>query len=267
MQSPIKIGFYNETRKLKSIDLSEDFSWIESSSKLDQWNEVLKCFQNDLFDACVVELKIIPYDKKFISIAALIQSETSHYNLVIKNEKVCNDCDMRLMKGSSVGVMTPYVKSQVEFLNGSLQCSVVPVEEYKNKNIIEAYDAWVVGAEFLSLFDTQKMRIFPVHPTEIWPETGSGVWALVTPAESKDVFKKLRTLHQFSISDVHNPSRKLCQLAQLKGVSDVQAFCQRDSAGNYHMYAARYDENFQRHRISQSTHDQLAERMSAALNL
>lgn len=266
MSGSVHMAVYADLQKKIPAEITEECCVSALSHPPNDWSEVSDWLSEGQFDACMMELKEIPFGKDGLTIAALVRMDLPQYFLVINREKVFPECDLRLAPGSVVGVTSAYVKSQVEYLNPMLQCRILSDTPISGENDFAVCDAYVVSVLSTEQIAVPQADVFPIHKTEIWPETGAGVWALVTHRENQTAFRTLRKRHDFSISDVTNPARDLCLKASEKGVTDIQAYCQTDALGHYHLYAIRYDGQVQRHRISQSTHDLLTERMLSALN-
>jgi porphobilinogen deaminase len=267
MPESIKVACHHNIRQDVYAKLKEEYTLTALSHPLSDWSEVSSLLNDGDYDACLMELKNIPYDKGYLKIAALISIDVPQYYLVVNKEKVCRDCDLKLASGSVVGVPSEYVSRQIGYLNPSLSCMIIPELDGMSPYDVTACDAFVISSQYMEGADMAQSDIFPIHRTEIWPETGAGILALVTHSENRSAFRSLRLRHERSISDVTNPARLLCRMALERGVKEVEAYCQTDSSGHYHLYAARFDGQLQRHRISQSTHDLLPERMLSALNL
>ncbi len=264
-KNPIRIGFNHKfSSALEKVDF---IHMIPLNKDLNNWENVLTSLNNEEIDACVVELINIPFDdKNNVKIAALFHKDQNQYQLVITKGKVALGRDMRLADGATVGVMTHYVKSQVRYLNEKLDCTVINNSDFLRPEFINSYDAFVVESADLHFFSMDNFEAFPIHLTEIWPKVGKGIWALVTLQEKIEFFKELRHFHNFDISDITQPARQLKKWTQEKGIDMVEAYCSKDIQGNYHFHATRFDDNFIRHRISESTNALLAEKMMNALN-
>lgn len=267
MPQSIKVVCHQNIRQDIYSKLKEEYSVTAVDHQLNDWSEVSSLLNEGDFDACLMELKNIPFDKGYLKIAALISIDVPQYYLVANKTKVCRECDLKLASGSVVGVPSDYVSRQVGYLNPSLSCVIMPELDGMIPDDFATCDAFVVSSQNMEGKDMAQCDVFSIHKTEIWPETGAGVLALVTHIENRVAFRSLRQRHERTISDVTNPVRSLCRMAREKGVRQVEAYCQKDASGHYHLYAARFDGQLQRHRISQSTHDMLAERMLSAMNL
>ncbi len=254
VNNPINIGFNHGQHSF--LESFEDINKILVEIDLNDWKNIETCLNNENIDACIVELRHVPYsNKNKTKIAALIYQNTIQYQLGIKKEKVSMGNDLRLADGASMAVSSLYMKAQVGYLNDKIKCVVGSNDSFS------AYDSFIVETDLLHLFPHEKYDFFPIHATEIWPETGKGIYALVVFQEKIEVFKTLRQLHKFDISDISQPCRQLKMMAQEKGLDNIEAYCSKDAQGNYHFYAIRYDDKIIRHRISESTNALLAEKM------
>ena len=122
------------------------------------------------------------------------------------------------------------------------------------------FDACVIPSISVQVMalSSDDCTIIPFSPKELITEPGHGITAFLTAADDLTTRRQLKVLHTPSVSALSNVERRL---KQLFNDTDIAAYCEKDRANNYHLWAAAIINNeLKKTRLSQSTHFELAER-------
>ena len=117
------------------------------------------------------------------------------------------------------------------------------------------------GMERLEM-DLTPFVVVPLNPKEFVPAPAQGVLAFQTCTSDKATRKIIQQLHHKEVSAVTNVERSVLKLLEGGCQMPVGIFCEQDTAGNYHVWAAKaaaWDGEVKRIRYSSSTKFQLAE--------
>ena len=117
--------------------------------------------------------------------------------------------------------------------------------------------------------DLSDLHVVRFNPREFVPAPAQGVLAFQTSAEDKKTRRLLQHIHQREVAERTNIERRVLNLLGGGCHMPLGVYCERDAAGNYHVWAAKadtWDSPLQRARLSQSTSHQLAERVLEALD-
>ena len=128
------------------------------------------------------------------------------------------------------------------------------------------FDACVIPSISVQVMalSSDDCTIIPFSPKELITEPGHGITAFLTAADDLTTRRQLKVLHTPSVSALSNVERRL---KQLFNDTDIAAYCEKDRANNYHLWAAAIINNeLKKTRLSQSTHFELAERCFEKLN-
>jgi porphobilinogen deaminase len=159
------------------------------------------------------------------------------------------------------------VKSAVNAaqLRAFLPQAHIAVETLTPPDVVSAlrqqkFDAAVLTSESIAALALQndEWDVFLFSPREFIPEVGQGVVCFVTAADNLPIRRLFQTIHTPSVSVLTNVERTL-----KKRFPDgqVNAYCDRDRMGHYHLWvAALVNGTLRRTRISQTTSYEMAER-------
>jgi hydroxymethylbilane synthase len=104
----------------------------------------------------------------------------------------------------------------------------------------------------------------PINPRECCPAPGLGAVVIQCSAADKTLRKQLQFVHNREIAELTNAERKLLRLLGGDPALPLGAFCERDSMGNVHLWAAWLpgtDRPLIRLRHSSSTTFEIAEQL------
>ena len=132
------------------------------------------------------------------------------------------------------------------------------------------FDAIVLAGAGLSRLemDLSEFYVYKFNPKEFVPAPAQGVLAFQTCKDDLATRRILKQLHQSDVSAVTNVERKILKLMGGGCHMPLGAYCEKDSMGNYHVWAAKaaqWDSPVKRTRLSSSTSFQLAEKIVEAL--
>lgn len=120
------------------------------------------------------------------------------------------------------------------------------------------FDAILLAAAGLTRLelDLSDLQIVKFNPREFVPAPAQGVLAFQTLKDDVEVRRLLQQIHHPEISAVTNVERKVLQLMEGGCHLPLGVYCERDAAGNYHVWAAmatHWDAPVKRVRLSSST--------------
>ncbi|MBK8042270.1 MAG: hydroxymethylbilane synthase [Haliscomenobacter sp.] len=132
------------------------------------------------------------------------------------------------------------------------------------------YDAILLARAGLNRLNASLsgLTVIPLNPREFVPAPAQGVLAWQTNAADAPVRRLLQRLHHPEVSAATNVERKVLQLLGGGCHLPLGVFCERDSMGHYHAWAAyapSWNSPVTRVRLSSSTNYQLAEKIAESL--
>ena len=182
--------------------------------------------------------------------------------LIISKDKVEENKFLSLKEGAIVSLQSNINRLQFLELRSDVVAEthhLTPVQTFEKLQSGD-FDACVissVGAKVMDISDA-NYAVIPFSPKEFITEPGHGIAAYLTAEDDLTTRRLIKPLHYPSVSAVSNVERRL---KQLFNDVDIAAYCERDRANNYHLWAAAIINNeLKKTRLSQSTHFELAER-------
>ena len=143
---------------------------------------------------------------------------------------------------------------------------VVETADLTPNESLEALNAGRFDAVILPEFDTPRtdgLHIQPFSVREFTPSAGQGVVCFMAAEDDLPTRRLLKNAHHPSVSLLTNIERTI-----QKTLKDhaVNAYCERDRMGNYHLWAAALvNGELRKTRLSQSTTFGLAQKVSEQL--
>lgn len=133
------------------------------------------------------------------------------------------------------------------------------------------FDAILLAAAGLTRLeiDLSDFVVVRFNPKEFVPAPAQGVLCYQTQTNDLATRRILQSLHDAEVARVTNVERKILQLLDGGCHMPLGAYCQRDSVGNYHVWAAHaatWNSPVKRVKLSSSTQFELAERVVEALH-
>ena len=131
------------------------------------------------------------------------------------------------------------------------------------------YDAILLAAAGLQRLemDLSEFELVRFNPREFVPAPAQGVVAWQTCTDDLPTRRLLQQIHHSDVAAVTNIERSILNLMEGGCHMPLGAYCERDTQGNYHVWAAKadtWDAPVRRVRLSSSTHFELAERVVSA---
>jgi hydroxymethylbilane synthase len=116
--------------------------------------------------------------------------------------------------------------------------------------------------------DVSGFEVIKLNPREFVPRPGQGVLAWLALRDDLPTRRILQQIHRPETSACTNIERRVLQLLPDTPKTSAGVFCERDSAGYFHCYAAcQTGETLRRTRISQSISGGLAEKIVAGMGV
>lgn len=197
-----------------------------------------------------------------IIISAVSDRHLTSHNLIISKDKVEESKFLSLKEGAIVSLQSDINKLQFLQFRSDIKAEthyLTPVQTFEKLQFGD-FDACVIPSIVVKEMDITKSHfaIIPFSPKEFITEPGDGIVAYLTDEDDLTTRRLLKPLHHPSVSALSNVERRL---KQLFNDTDIAAYCEKDRANNYHLWAAAIVNNeLKKTRLSQSTHFELAER-------
>lgn len=197
-----------------------------------------------------------------IVISGVSERHITSLCLIISKTKVDESKFLSLKECAIVSLQSNINRLQFLELRNDV---VAEIHELTPVQTFEKLQSGDIDACVISSMATKVMEItasdfvvIPFSPKEFITEPGHGIAAYLTAEEDLTTRRLLKPLHHPSVSAVSNVERRL---KQLFNDIDIAAYCEKDRANNYHLWAAAIINNeLKKKRLSQSTHFELAER-------
>lgn len=220
-------------------------------------------------DIAVHSMKDLPTTSpEGLVITAVSYRENPADWLVINQNAVAPDELFQLKKGAIVGTSSARRKALLlDFRKDITLKDIrgnVPTRLQKLQN--DDFDAIVLAGAGLSRLemDLSGFFVFKFNPKEFVPAPAQGVLAFQTCTDDVATRRIFKKIHQSEVSAVTNVERKILKLLGGGCHMPMGAYCEKDSMGNYHVWAAKaeqWDSPLKRTRLSSSTTFQLAEKI------
>ncbi|MBK8626877.1 MAG: hypothetical protein IPN86_15320 [Saprospiraceae bacterium] len=252
-----------EKIKLMLIELGNEVQIVNLSNNEDPSTIISSALINQNVSVIVYPLSKVPINKTDEIVIAGLSERTLPGECVIIHKDVLDlNADLKLQPASKILVSDLYQKQQLSKLRPDLNIimGIDNMEEWLIKLENKLIDGIVISqlrANILSSILTEY-EIVRLHPLEMIPQPGSGVFAYLVHAENMAIRKACQTIHQKATADVTNVERKV---QQLSGPTATQAYCYKDKVGYYHLIVGRSNDHYQTVRLSQSTSAGLADKI------
>lgn len=192
--------------------------------------------------------------------------------LVIRKSAVDKDQLFGFKKGAVIGTSSARRKAQMLDFRPDIELKDirgnVPTRIQKLKD--KQFDGILLAAAGLTRLeiDLSNFVVNKFNPKEFVPAPAQGVLCYQSKSNDLSTRRILQQLHQAEVAKVTNVERKVLKLLDGGCHMPLGAYCQRDAAGNYHVWAAHastWDGKVKRVKLSSSTQFELAERVVQAL--
>ncbi len=197
-----------------------------------------------------------------IVITAISERQDTSQSLIIPKNNIDENQLLSLKENAKVTLQNNISRLQfLEFRADILAKTndLTPVQSIEKVNQGD-FDACVIPSISIRVMalSSEDYTIIPFSPKEFITESGHGITAFLTAENDLTTRRQLKVLHTPSVSALSNVERRL---KQLFNDIDIAAYCEKDRANNYHLWAAAIINNeLKKTRLSQSTHFELAER-------
>lgn len=220
-------------------------------------------------DMAVHSMKDLPTTQpEGLAITAVSYRENPADWLIVRPTAMQEGQLFQLKKGAIVGTSSARRKAQLldfrpDIVLNDIRGNVpTRLDKLRQGN----FDAIMLAGAGLSRLeiDLSEWRIVAFNPREFVPAPAQGVLAFQTAKDDLPLRRILQQIHHPEVSAVTNVERKVLKLMGGGCHMPIGVYCERDAAGNYHVWAAvadTWDAPLRRAHLSSSTHFRLAERM------
>lgn len=192
--------------------------------------------------------------------------------LVIRPSAVDKEQLFGFKQGAVIGTSSARRKAQMLDFRPDIELrdirGNVPTRLQKLRD--EQFDAILLAAAGLTRLkiDLSDFVLNKFNPKEFVPAPAQGVLCYQTKTGDLATRRILKQLHQADVARITNVERKVLKLLDGGCHMPLGAYCQRDTAGNYHVWAAHaatWNSAVKRVKLSSSTQFELAEQVVQAL--
>lgn len=202
-----------------------------------------------------------------VVIGGLSPRSDAAYRLVIRAEAEA-DLDLSLARGARVWAPTACAQRQLAEIRPDIQ--FIESEPYR-ADALQNLQNGIADAALLAGIEAEGClwRTLRLHPYEIVPAPGQGVWAYLCAETYLPVRRALQAVHHSPTAALTNIERTVLLLMEEATSNTLAVYAESDALGNYHIRAAWVDERsgqLRRARFSSSTRYMTAERVVEQLH-
>lgn len=271
-----KIGLTSSIHIIKTKgDTIQDLSFDKIEGKGFFTKEIEEALLGEEVDLAVHSMKDLPTTSpEGLVITAVSYREDPTDWLIIRKEVSVKDKLLQLPLGAMVGTSSARRKAQLLHFRSDLTLKDIRgnVPTRIDKLRQGQFDAIVLaGAGITRLeLDLSEFEVIKFDPKEFIPAPAQGVLAFQVRENDKELRRQLRALHEQEVADCTNVERRVLQLLDGGCHLPLGAYCTKDHAGNYHLWAA-YAESatapIKQISLSSSTRFELAEQAIKSLKV
>lgn len=198
-------------------------------------------------DMAVHSMKDMPTESpEGLCITAVSHRANPSDCLVIRKEKAIADKPLQLPDNALVGTSSARRKAQLLHFRPDLELTDirgnVPTRLRKlQEGNFDAIMLASAGLERLEI-DLSEFITIKLQPREFVPAPAQGVLAFQTCVDDIETRRILKQIHHTDVAATTNVERKILQLMEGGCHMPLGAYCMRDAALNYHIWAAMADE-------------------------
>ena len=237
--------------------------------------EIEEALLNGQIDLAVHSMKDLPTTSPAgLVVGAVSYREDPADWLVIRKEVADETRLFSLPEKAIVGTSSARRKAQMKHFRNDIELKDIRgnVPTRLSKLQSGAFDAILLAAAGLSRLDIDvtDFKIIPLNPKEFIPAPAQGVLAFQTVVDKKDIRKILQKIHHPEVSKRTNIERKVLQLFEGGCHMPLGVYCENDTLGNYHVWAAKaehWEGPVKMIRLSSSTSFELREQVVEALKV
>jgi len=192
--------------------------------------------------------------------------------MLIRKEEVIEGADLFLKGEAIVGTSSARRKAQLLNFRPDLKMADirgnVPTRIRKLQD--GDFDAILLAAAGLERLEINldDLKVVRFHPKEFVPAPAQGVLAFQTRKDDLPTRRIVKKLHHGDVVEKTNVERKILRLLDGGCQLPLGAYCEKDSDGNFHVWAAMaksWDGDLTKVQLSSSTSHKLAERVVKGL--
>jgi porphobilinogen deaminase len=201
-----------------------------------------------------------------LRIFALFSNDVKPRNIICSLHSYDQTEDLRLKKGSRIGVTDPVHAVQLRHLNPEINSFEV-ADYYNLKQKFESgeLDAFLSKLNDENIENIKNSKVITLHPDEFIENTGYDKLVLTAHRESKKWMEILYPVfHDKNLTVCSNVERTICKHFDYLTSFVVKVRCKKDNKNFFHVKAALINKDtstYFEHTISQSTHHRIAEKM------
>ncbi|HMQ60473.1 MAG TPA: hydroxymethylbilane synthase [Flavilitoribacter sp.] len=255
-------------------DRIQDLSFDKIEGKGFFTKEIEEALLLDEIDLAVHSMKDLPTaNPEGLVIGAVSYRENPADWLLCRQDATVDGKLFQLKEGAIIGTSSARRKAQMLFFRPDIRFSDirgnVPTRIRKlREGQVDAVLLAAAGLERLKP-DLNGIQVIRLNPREFVPAPGQGVLAWQVKAEALEVRNALKQIHHPEVSAVTNIERKVLKLMEGGCQMPLGVYCEKDPAGNFHVWAAKadsWDAPVARIQLSASTSYQLAEKVAEGLS-
>jgi hydroxymethylbilane synthase len=229
---------------------------------------------NGDIDMAVHSMKDLPTaSPEGLVVTAVSYRENPADSLIIDKGSYVKGKIMNLPEGAIVGTSSARRKAQLLSFRPDLNVKDIRgnVDTRLRKLKEQDFDAIVLAAAGFSRLemDMSDFQVVTFNPKEFIPAPAQGVLAFQSRLEDLGTRRVLKNIHRSDVASCTNVERKALNLIEGGCHTPVGIYCERDSNGYYHVWAAiadTWNAPVRRVQISSSTTYHLAEQIVEKLN-
>lgn len=220
-------------------------------------------------DVAVHSMKDLPTSSpEGLVITAISYRENPADTLVVRPEGQQEGQLFKLKQHAVVGTSSARRKAQMRHFRPDIQIKDirgnVPTRLQKLRE--GQFDAILLAAAGLSRLeiDLSEFHVVQFNPREFVPAPAQGVLAWQSRIDDKETRRTLQKIHDKAVAERTNIERKVLNLLDGGCQMPLGVYCEKDQAGNFHVWAAKaegWDQPLERVQVSSSTSFQLAEQV------
>jgi hydroxymethylbilane synthase len=269
-----RIGLTSSIHIIKTKgDTIQDLSFDKIEGKGFFTKEIEEALLGEEVDLAVHSMKDLPTTSpEGLVITAVSYREDPTDWLIVRKEVSVKNQLLQLPLGSVVGTSSARRKAQLRHFRSDFVLKDIRgnVPTRIDKLRQGQFDAIVLaGAGITRLeLDLSEFEVIKFDPKEFIPAPAQGVLAFQVRENDKELRRQLRALHHQEVADCTNVERRVLQLLDGGCHLPLGAYCTKDHAGNYHLwaaYAASAVAPLKQISLSSSTRFELAEQAIASL--
>lgn len=267
-----KLGVASELVIIKTQgDLVQNLSFDKLEGKGFFTKEIEEALLRGDVAVAVHSMKDLPTEQPDgLAVAAVSYRDDPRDWLVIRRASLASGQVLGLRTGATVGTSSNRRKAQMLALRpdcamADLRGNVPTRLEKLRSGAFDAIFLAGAGASRLEL-DLDEFEVKKLAPQEFVPAPAQGALAWQTNADDLETRRLFKKLHRGEVSACTNVERTILRLMEGGCQLPLGAYCERDAANNFHVWASVFlDGELRRTRISSSTSFGLAEKAVAAL--